>query len=148
MALSKQQCIQLNQAVFSMANAYRSQMIRDGVLERTGLSLPDRSMLMVLGQFEPITARDLSQRMDINPGTISVYVQRLAKRGLVERVQSENDRRTWWLSLTEEGKAAYRETLNGATEYTRAFLQPLTPDEQSALHGLMLKIAEGLGYAW
>ena len=148
MALSKQQCIQLNQAVFSMANAYRSQMIRDGVVERTGLSLPDRSTLMVLGQFEPISARDLSQRMDINPGTISVYVQRLAKRGLVERVQSESDRRTWWLSLTAEGKAAYRETLDGATAYTRAFLQPLTVEEQSALHGFMLKVAEGLGYTW
>lgn len=148
MSLSKQQCIQLNQAVFSMANAYRSQMLRDGGGERTGLSLPDRSTLMVLGQFEPITARDLSQRMDINPGTISVYVQQLAKRGLVERVQSENDRRTWWLSLTEEGKAAYRDTLDGAAAYTRAFLQPLTVKEQSTLHGLMLKIAEGLGYAW
>jgi len=148
MSLSKQQCVQLNQSVFSMANAYRSQMVRDGVVERTGLSLPDRSTLMVLGQLEPITARDLSQRMDINPGTISVYVQRLAKRGLVERAQSEDDRRTWWLSLTGEGKAAYRNTLDGAAAYTRAFLQPLTVEEQSALHGLMLRIAEGLGYTW
>ena len=148
MSLSKQQCVQLNQAVFSMANAYRSRMVRDGVIEQTGLTLPDRSTLMVLGQFEPISARDLSQRMDINPGTISVYVQRLAKRGLVKRIQSEADRRTWGLSLTEAGKAAYRETLEGAAAYTRAFLQPLTVEEQSTLHRLMLRVAEGLGYAW
>jgi len=148
MSLSKKQCVQLNQAVFSMANAYRSRMVRDGAVERTGLNLPDRSMLMVLGQIEATTSRDLSKRMDINPGTISVYVQLLVERGLIERTQDEKDRRTWWLSLTEEGKTAYHDTIDGAAAYTRDFLQPLTDEERRTLHGLMLKVAEGLGYAW
>jgi len=148
MPLSKKQCIQLNQSVFSVANAYRSRMVREGAVEASGLALPDRSTLMVLGQFEPTTARDLSKRMDINPGTISVYVQRLVERGLVEKRQDEADRRTWWLSLTEDGKVAYRETIDGAAAYTRAFLDPLTDEEQRTLHRLMLKVAEGLGYAW
>ena len=148
MPLTKKQCTQLNQAVFSMANAYRSRMVREGTVEKSGLTLPDRSTLMVLGQLEPVTARDLSKRMDINPGTISVYVQRLVERGLVVRAQDDSDRRAWWLSLTEGGKEAYRDTIDGAAAYTRAFLEPLTDEEQRTLHGLMLKVAEGLGYAW
>ncbi len=148
MPLSKKQCIQLNQAVFSMANAYRSRMVRDGAVERSGLTLPDRSTLMVLGQSEPTTARALSKQMDINPGTISVYVQRLVERGLVARAQDDADRRTWWLSLTPNGKAAYRETIDGAAAYTRGFLAPLADDEQKLLHELMLRVAEGLGYEW
>lgn len=148
MPLSKKQCIQLNQALFSVANAYHSRMVRERAVEESGLSLPDRSTLMVLGQFEPTTARDLSKRMDINPGTISVYVQRLVEQGLVERAQDENDRRTWWLSLTEKGKVTYRETIDGAAAYTRDFLSPLNDEEQRTLHGLMLKVAEGLGYEW
>jgi len=146
MTLAEKKCIQLNQAVFSMANAYRSRMVRDGSVERTGLSLPDRSTLMVLGQLEPMTSRELSKRMDINPGTISVYVQRLVERELVERTRDEKDRRTWWLTLTADGKRAYADTLSGATEYTRSFLEPLTEEEQLSLHRLMLKVAEGLGY--
>ena len=148
MPLSKKQCTQLNQAIFSMANAYRSRMVREGTVEETGLTLPDRSTLMVLGQFEPLTARDLSKQMDINPGTISVYVQRLVERGLVKRTQDTQDRRTWRLSLTEDGKAAYRATIDGAAAYTRAFLDPLSESEQRTLHALMLKVAEGLGYRW
>ena len=148
MPLSKTQCIQLNQAVFSVANAYRSRMVREGAVERSGLTLPDRSTLMVLGQFEPTTASDLSKRMDINPGTISVYVQRLVERGLVRRSQDESDRRTWWLTLTENGRVAYGETIDGAAAYTRDFLSPLSDEEQRALHGAMRKVAEGLGYAW
>jgi len=148
MPLSKKQCIQLNQSVFSLANAYRSQMAREGLSEQTGLTLPDRSTLMVLGQSDRTTVRDLSKRMDINPGTISVYVHRLVELGLAERVQDENDRRTWWLSLTETGKDAYRDTIDRAAQYTRGFLKPLTTEEQCTLHGLMLRVAEGLGYTW
>jgi DNA-binding MarR family transcriptional regulator len=148
MPLTDTACVQLNQAVFSLANAYRSRMVRDGVVEKTGLTLPDRSTLMVLGQTAPTTARDLSLRMDINPGTISVYVQQLVEKGLVDRAQDETDRRTWRLTLTDAGRAAYRDTLAGAAEYTRDFLRALSDDEQEALHGLLLRVATELGYEW
>jgi len=148
MTLSKDQCVQLNQSIFSLANAYRSRMIRDGVVETSGLTLPDRSTLMVLGQSAPTTARDLSARMDINPGTISVYVQRLVKRGLVERRQDEADRRIWHLSLTDAGRRAYRDTIAGTEVYTRDFLRSLSADEQQDLHNLLLRIATDLGYEW
>ena len=148
MALTKKECIQLNQAVFSMANAYRSRMVQEGLPEESGLSLSDRSMLMVLGQFEPVAARDLAKLMDINPGTISVYVQRLVEMGLVVRTQGEKDRRTWSLSLTEKGADAFSDTIDRAAAYTTSFLEPLNEDEQATLHGLMLKVAKGLGYPW
>ena len=56
---------------------------------------------MVLGQFAPCNSRRLSELMDINPGTISVYVQRLVEMGLVQKEQDAEDRRNWWLTLTE-----------------------------------------------
>jgi len=148
MALSTKQCIQLNQSVFSLANAYSSQMARERLPEQTGLTLSDRSTLMVLGQASRTTIRDLSKRMDINPGTVSVYVQRLVQLGLAKRIQSESDRRTWWLSLTEAGEEAHQDTINRAAQYTRAFLKSLAADEQSMLHGLLIRVVKGLGYAW
>lgn len=148
MSLSDAAYVQINQAVFSMANAYRSKMQRDGVVDATGLNLPDRSTLMVLGQSSPTTARNLSKAMDINPGTISVYVQRLVEKGLVSRSQDEQDRRTWQLSLTENGEAAYQDTLAGAAAYTRQFLDSLTDEEQIAFHRVLLKITTELGYEW
>jgi len=146
--LAKRECIQLNQSVFSLANAYRSRMVREGTVERTGLSLADRSTLMVIGQSEPTTARDLSKRMDINPGTISVYVQQLVEHGLVGRARDKNDRRTWWLRLTEKGTSAYQETLQGTAAYTRDFLSPLSDEEQQTLHQLLVRVVRGLGYEW
>lgn len=103
---------------------------------------------MVLGQFEPVNSRRLSGLMDINPGTVSLYVQRLVKRGLVRKEQDGNDRRNWWLSLTEDGQRAYRETISGTVTYTRDFLAALDTAEQHTLHALLRKASRSLGFDW
>jgi DNA-binding MarR family transcriptional regulator len=113
-----------------------------------GLRLSDCSVLMVLGQFAPLNASRLSELMDINPGTISVYVQRLVEMGLVQKEQDAEDRRNWWLMLTEAGQAAAQGVIGGAVVYTRDFLAALDEDEQRVLHRLLLKAARGLGFDW
>ena len=84
MALSDKEYLQINQALFSLAHAYESRMAEEELRNTLGLRLSDCSVLMVLGQFAPLNASQLSELMDINPGTISVYVQRLVEMGLVQ----------------------------------------------------------------
>jgi DNA-binding MarR family transcriptional regulator len=112
------------------------------------LRLSDCSVLMVLGQFAPLNARRLSELTDVNPGTISVYVQRLVEMGLVQKEQDAGDRRNWWLMLTDLGQTAAHGVIGGAVEYTRDFLSALDEDEQQMLHRLLLKAARGLGFNW
>jgi DNA-binding MarR family transcriptional regulator len=102
----------------------------------------------VLGQFAPLNSRRLSQLMDINPGTISVYVQRLVEKGLVQRERDTADRRNWWLTLTDLGQAAAQGVVAGAVEYTRDFLSALDEAERRTLHRLLLKASHGLGFDW
>jgi DNA-binding MarR family transcriptional regulator len=148
MALSDKEYLQVNQALFSLAHAYESRMAEEELRNTLGLRLSDCSVLMVLGQFAPLNASQLSELMDINPGTISVYVQRLVEMGLVQKEQDVEDRRNWWLTLTEAGQAAAQGVIGGAVAYTRDFLAPLNEDEQQALHRLLLKAARGLGFDW
>ena len=114
MSLSDKEYLQINQALFSLTHTYESRMTKEEQLNTIGLLLSDRSVLMVLGQFAPLNSRQLSGIMDINPGTISVYVQRLVKKGLVKKDQDQEDRRNWLLHLTEIGQAIYQETITGA----------------------------------
>lgn len=148
MPLSDREYIQINQSLFSLTHAYESRSASDENRKRAGLVLSDLSVLMVLGQFAPINSRQLSRIMDINPGTISLYVQRLVEKGLVEKDQDQEDRRNWWLSLTESGEEAYRMTVAGAVEYTRDFLSALNELEQLTLHRLLLKASHSLGFGW
>jgi len=146
--LSAKEYVQINQALFSLAHAYESRMTRERRQLQTGLSLADRAVIMVLGQRAPANARRLSELMDINPGTISLYVQRLVTRGLVQKEQDRDDRRNWWLSLTETGQQAFQETIAGTVAYTRDFFSALDTAEQRALHGLLLRASRSLGYEW
>ncbi len=148
MSLSDKEYLQINQALFSLTHAYDSRSATDEQRNPTGLTLSDRSMLMVLGQFAPLNSRQLSGFMDINPGTISVYVQRLVKKGLVQKEQDRDDRRNWLLRLTEAGQAVYKETIAGAVAYTQDFLSALSKSEQSTLHQLLLRASHNLGFDW
>jgi len=148
MPLSDKEYLQMNQALFSLAHAYESRMAREETRNTLGLRLSDCSALMVLGQFAPSNSRRLSQLMDVNPGAVSVYVQRLVEMGLVQKEQDAADRRNWRLTLTEAGKAAAQGVIAGAVEYTRDFLAALDEDEQQALHRLLLKASHGLGFDW
>jgi DNA-binding MarR family transcriptional regulator len=148
MTLADKKYLQINQALFSLAHAYESRMAQETARNVLDLALSDCSTLMVLGQFAPINARQLSRLMDINPGTISVYVQRLVNKGLVQRERDQEDRRNWWLSLTETGQVAFEAILASAVEYTRDFLAVLDEAEQETLHQLLLKASHGLGFDW
>lgn len=148
MTLSDKAYLQINQALFSLTHAYESRMAEEKTRNMLGLRLSDCSVLMVLDQFAPVNSRRLSQLMDINPGVISLYVQRLVKMGLVQKEQDMQDRRNWQLTLTEVGQAAAQGVIGGAVDYTRDFLTALDEDEQQTLHRLLLKASHGLGFNW
>ncbi len=147
MPLSDKAYLQINQAIFSLAHAYESRMAEE-TRNTLGLRLSDCSVLMVLGQFAPLNSRRLSELMAVNPGTISVYVQRLVDMGLVQKEQDAEDRRNWRLMLTELGQAAAQGVIGGAVEYTRGFLSALDEGEQKMLHRLLLKASHSLGFDW
>jgi len=148
MAFSDKECIQINQALFSLTQAYSARLIKSEQQQATNLTLSDRAVLMVLGQFSPINSRKLSELMNINPGTISVYVQRLVSKGLVRKTQDEEDLRNWLLTLTKAGQKSYQETIAGAVAYTRDFLSVLEESEQKTLRKLLLKVSHNLGFGW
>jgi DNA-binding MarR family transcriptional regulator len=125
--LPARECIQINQALFSIVNAYKTRYERENTEKQNKLAISDRGVLMVLGQFEPINSRILSKIMGINPGTISLYVSRLEKRDVIKRE---------------------RDTYTGAVKYTKDILSVLSKSEQQSLHELLLKVANHIGYDW
>ena len=148
MALTDKECIQINQALFSLVNAYGTHRVEVERRQSTGLTLSDRAVIMVLGQFPLINSRRLSELMRINPGTISVYVQRLVNKGLIEKTQDEADRRNWLLQLTEYGGVVFQDTISATEDFTRDFMTVLDEEEQKTLHKLLLKVSHSMGYTW
>lgn len=148
MALNEQEILQINQALFSLTNAYQVRMARENPPEQTGMTLYDCAVLMVIGQSAPIQSSELSRRMDVTPSTISTYVRRLTQKDLVHMERDPHDRRNWWLHLTGNGRVAYQFIVSGTVQYTRDFIAVLSEEEQKTLHALLQKTAHELGYTW
>ncbi len=148
MTLTDRDALQINQALFSLTHAYENRMLEENPPEKTGMTLFDCAVLMVIGQHDPIRSTDLAHRMEVKPSTISIYVKRLMNKGLIKMERDENDRRAWWVHLTLSGKMAYKMILNGTVKYTRDFLSVLNQEEAETLHGLLQKVSHSLGYNW
>lgn len=148
MKLSDLETFQINQALFSLVNAYHRRAAEETSPSGLQLTVAERGMLLVLGQLQPVNLRRLAEMMQINAGPASQYVQRLVEKGLVERERDQTDRRTWWLRLSTSGRQAYTESMQGALLYTRDMLSSLDEPEQRQFYTLLLHLSRALGYNW
>src|SRR5215813_10243955 len=73
-------------------------------IEEIGLGLSDFAVLEVLLHKGPLPVNTIGPIVDLTPGSISIAVDRLFAKGLVSRVESEEDRRVRIVALTPRGK--------------------------------------------
>lgn len=61
-------------------------------------------ILQVLNQEGEMIAKDLAEKLDIRPSSLSEALDRLEKRGLIKRTIDENDQRRTLISLSDDAK--------------------------------------------
>jgi DNA-binding MarR family transcriptional regulator len=101
-------------------------------------------MLMILEAEEPISQHDLGLRAGIDPSTMVARMDVLEERGLVERARSTEDRRSYEIRLSADGRKLLRELGRKAKEHGDRFFAPLSDNERQQLHRLLTKLAASL----
>jgi MarR family 2-MHQ and catechol resistance regulon transcriptional repressor len=76
-----------------------------GSIKRTELGDSDFRVLEVLLHKGPLPVNTIGPKVWLTPGSISVAVDRLVKKGLVARKERTNDRRVRQVELTAKGRA-------------------------------------------
>ena len=69
-----------------------------------GLTGSQSGVLRSLIQDGPQSSADLSRQLHVTPSNITGIIDRLEKKGLVERIRKEGDRRVAIIQLTEAGE--------------------------------------------
>lgn len=114
----------------------RSYTQRIGALEEsflgTGRPLAASRLLFEVGP-EGATLRDLRERLDLDSGYLTRLVGRLVDDGLVEVRPDRSDRRLRTVTLTADGRGAYRELDERSERKARALLDPLTERQRARL---------------
>jgi MarR family transcriptional regulator, 2-MHQ and catechol-resistance regulon repressor len=115
---------------------------------KKGLGDSDFRVLEVLLHKGPMPVNALGPKVDLNPGSVSVAVDRLYKKGLVSRVESESDRRVRTVSLSEKGRRVFVPIFRQHAALIKRAFHDVSPEEQRQLEEVLKKIgrrAEELG---
>ncbi|MGJ8615667.1 MAG: MarR family winged helix-turn-helix transcriptional regulator [Sulfitobacter sp.] len=127
---------------FQIALAGRHiQEMMNAVLRRHGLKLVEWRMLDCLAVQQNLTIFDLAERAVLDRTVASRLVDKLAERGLVEKVTLKTDRRFAQVSLTENGRDLLNQT-NPDVHHARARLfTDISPDEAIQLTRALEKLS-------
>ena len=117
-------------------------------LAETGIDDTDFRILEVLLNKGPLPVNTIGPKVNLTPGSISTAVDRLVDRGLVNRVESPEDRRIRVVSLTARGKELIAPIFRKHAAEIRKVFADASPKELRALEATLKKIgrrAENLG---
>lgn len=97
--LDDQLCFALYAASRAVTQRYRP------LLEELGLTYPQYLVMLVLWEDGATTVKGLAEALQLDYGTLSPLLKRLAASGLVERNRRTDDERSVEITLTAEGEA-------------------------------------------
>src|SRR6201996_3892159 len=109
---------------------------------KEGLGDSDFRILDLLLHKGPMPVNALGPKVDLNPGSVSVAVDRLYKKGLVSRVESESDRRVRTVSLTEKGRRIFVPVFRQHAALIKRVFQVVSPEEQHRMEEVLERIAK------
>lgn len=78
-----------------------------------------------------LDATRLADLIDFDKATIGGVIERLERKGLVQRAVSEHDKRVKELSATPEGHALLASSMGGVERVQQRLLAPLSPAERT-----------------
>jgi DNA-binding MarR family transcriptional regulator len=97
LALDRQVCFALAVASRSVIALYRP------LLDPMGLTHPQYLVMLALWEESPLSVKQLSGLLQLDPGTLSPLLKRLESGGLVTRQRDPRDERALAVRLTEAG---------------------------------------------
>ena len=114
--------------------------VRSGLREEFGTTLPRFDLMAQLDKApEGLTLSDLSKRMMVSNGNVTGLAERLVEQGLLDRRAAPNDRRAQIVSLTAEGRRAFRAMARTHENWIAEIFGSLGAGEIEQLMGLLAK---------
>jgi len=119
--------------------------LRSRLREEFGITLPRFDFLAQLERASSgLTMGELSQRMMVSGGNISGIATQLEREGLIHRAPVPDNRRTFCVQLTEEGRRQFTEMAQRHEEWVVEMLGDLSEKEVNAMMGTLSKLKRHL----
>lgn len=109
-----------------------------------GITLSQWRALGHVAQVEGITQVALAQGIDADPMTVSGILDRLEKRGLIERYPDPTDSRAKLARLTPAGTALYNTAKHVGSTVFQTALAGVTPEHRDIAQAVLQRMRENL----
>ena len=106
------------------------------------LSITQCHYIAAIGLLKNPTFSDLMRHFKVTNPTVSVIVNRLIKLGFVHKVQSDSDKRVYYLMLTETGKKIPEMEKKAADAFAELIREKLDSSEMKTFLSILNKISD------
>jgi MarR family transcriptional regulator, 2-MHQ and catechol-resistance regulon repressor len=107
-----------------------------------GLGESDFRVLEVLLHKGPMPVNSIGPKVNLNPGSVSVAVDRLYKKGYVSREECSSDRRVRTVSLTEKGRLAFLPVFRRHAALIKRAFQDVSAQDLQQLEAVLKKVGK------
>lgn len=126
--------VEAYQAIFQMGDRHIRSM---------GLTPPQFDVIAELGGTQGMTCVELSQSTLLAKASLTGIIDRLEKKGLVERQAVPTDRRATNIQLTRKGEALYRKVFPAQANLMRPYFeQALKKQEISEMQDMLIRLRD------
>ncbi|MDO4275144.1 MAG: MarR family transcriptional regulator [Eubacteriales bacterium] len=110
------------------------------ISEYKDISVNDMHILEAIGIREAKNMSTVARSLSVTVGTLTIAINNLVKKGYVQRVRSQEDRRVVLISLSPKGEKAYYHHRTFHDKMILAVLKDLNTQETEALTNALLKL--------
>ena len=108
------------------------------------LSITEIHTIEAIGMYGSKIMSEIAEKLQITMGTLTTAIDKLMKKGYVERKRSETDRRIVNVSLTKRGKLAYRIHEKFHFDMVKSMVDKYTEQEEEILVSALKKLSDHL----
>jgi DNA-binding MarR family transcriptional regulator len=103
------------------------------------------TILQLLKEGQCTTPGQMSKELQMSPPSMSVWLDKLTERGLIQRSKSDNDGRAQFLQLTKAGEKLSDQSYESLIQSEKKLLSDLSPGEQILLLEILHKLCAKAG---
>lgn len=122
---------------FQAFSAFDASALRES---GSGLTTSQADVIFTLGNTDGMICSEISARTLITKGTLTGVIDRLRRKGLVERWEDAYDARRTIVALTEEGERVFQSLFPRQIEVLKMRFDHLSDEERNAATELLHKI--------
>jgi DNA-binding MarR family transcriptional regulator len=125
----------------AQATVASGQLFQRDILDPYGLRKTEFSLLMLVFNNGPLPPKRLGQILSLSAPNLTMLLDRLQSRGVVERIRNPSDKRSQHIVLTETGLQLASASMAAAAQMENDLANRLSKAEHAMLIELLRKVA-------